>query len=339
MGGQGRSAHKKRVEKLVFKSGKNYNWKDFSTWGKEIFINGQVKNSPAGPSPSQPVSKYFKCITCHNYEREDPNLTRQDPEARFQWIEKTEKKIYILQGATMWGAVNRETFYPDYFAIYHHLCVPKGKEPPSTPCGPLLKICGPGCRTMEPDSLEDAIQVCSAYCSAGRYLEAWELHALLAFFWDREIKLNDLDLPPKQAAQVKAVLTSPSPDPRHAERLRALLASKYAKKADNTFRGVFKGISYTPQGSITVGYEGGTTFTGDPGRGERLWPLSCGRCHGTKNLPQKAKHFTQDLEKFHKMLAKGTRHRDKAYMPNFTLERLSCQQAADILVYLRKIAD
>jgi len=192
---------------------------------------------------------------------------------------------------------------------------------------------------MDPDSLEDAIQVCSAYCSAGRYLEAWELYALLAFFWDQEIKLHDLDLSPEQSAHLKTLLKSPSPDHRSAERLRVLLAGKYAKKADNTFRGVFKGISYTPQGSITVGYEDGTTFTGHPGRGERLWPLSCGRCHGTKNLPQKAKHFTQDLGKFHKMLAKGTRHRDKAYMPNFTLERLSRQQAADILVYLRQIAE
>jgi mono/diheme cytochrome c family protein len=338
MGGEGRVNHEEKIEKLVFKGGKRYSWKDFSNWGKELFINGQVKKPPTGPRPSKPISKSFKCMSCHNYEREDPVLTNQNAEARFEWIEKTGREIYLLQGATMWGVVNRETFYPDYYAIYHHLCVPKGKKPPSTPCGPLLKVCGPGCRTMDPDNLEDAIQVCSAYCSAGRYLEEWELYALLAFFWDQEIRLKDLDLSPEQAAHMKAVLTSLSPDPQYAKGLRGLLAGKYAKKADNTFRGDFKSTRYTRQGSIVVEYEDGTKYTGESGRGERLWTLSCARCHGTKNLPEKATHFTRDLGKFHKMLAKGTRHRDKHYMPNFTLERLSRQQAADILLYLRQIA-
>ncbi|NIR13989.1 MAG: hypothetical protein GWN86_08560, partial [Desulfobacterales bacterium] len=76
---------------------------------------------------------------------------------------------------------------------------------------------------MDPDSLEDAIQVCSAYCSAGRYLDEWELDALLAFFWDQEIRLKDLDLPPEQAAHVETILTSPSPDPQYAKGLRHLL--------------------------------------------------------------------------------------------------------------------
>ena len=191
---------------------------------------------------------------------------------------------------------------------------------------------------MDSDSLEDAVQVCSAYCSAGRYLKEWELYALLAFFWDKEIRLKDLDLSPEQAAHIKAVLTSSSPDSQYAKTLRSLLASKYAKKADNTFRGNFKTTRYTRHGRIVVEYEDGTKYTGDSGRGERLWRLSCARCHGTKNLPQKATHFTKDLGKFHKMLAKGTRHRDEPYMPNFTLERLSRQQAADILLYLRQIA-
>jgi hypothetical protein len=338
MGGEGRVNHENKIKKLVFRDGKTYSWQDFSDWGKELFTKGQVKRPPTGPHPSKPISKHFKCMNCHNYEREDPLLTNQDPEARFEWIEKTGRGIYLLQGATMWGVVNRETFYPDYFAIYHHLCVPKGEKPPSTPCGPLLKVCGPGCRTMDPDSLEDAIQVCSGYCSAGRYLEQWELYALLAFFWDQEIRLKDLDLPSEEAAHVEAILTSPSPDSQYARALRHLLAGKYANKAGNTFRGDFKSSGYTPQGGIVVEYEDGTRYTGESGKGERLWKLSCARCHGTKNLPQKATLFTRDLEKLHKMLAKGTRHRNEPYMPNFTLQRLSRQQAADILLYLRQIA-
>jgi mono/diheme cytochrome c family protein len=337
LGSQGRSDHQKRIETLVFKNGKTFGWEDFSAWGEEIFRNGFIESPPTGPSPSDPVSEFFTCMTCHNYEREDPDLTVQDPDARFQWIEKTGKKIFLLQGATMAGVVNRETFYADYYTIYHHLCVPKGKELPSRPCGPFLRICGPGCRTMDPDSLDDAIQVCSAYCSAGRYLDEWELYALLAFFWDQEITLEDIDLLPEQAARVKAVLTSPSPDPREAETLRGLLAGKYAKKAGNTFRGIPKATKEALGGTLVVEYGNGRKFAGDSGRGERLWQLSCGRCHGIENMPAKAKYFTEDLDKFHKMIAKGTRYRDKPYMPNFTLERLSHQQSADILVYLKSL--
>jgi cytochrome c553 len=338
MGGQGRVNHEQRINNMVFENGRTYSWEDFSGWGKEIFLNGFVQNPPTGLSPSRPVSKLYKCITCHNIEREDPDLTVQDPEARFQWIEKTGKDIFLIQGTTVWGVVNRETFYPDDFSKYHDLCVPKGKELASwLPCGPLLGMCMPGCRTMTPDSLEDAAQVCSAYCSVGRYLKEWELYALLAFFRDQEIKLDDLDLSPEQAAQAKAVLTSHSSDPQEIERMRTLLVSKYSKKANNTFRGMPKIV--TDNGSVVVEYEDSTQFTGNPDRGKRVWKVSCARCHDTKEHPlnaKQAKHLTEDLEEFHEMLAKGTRHSFMRYMPNFTLERLSRQQAADILMYLKQ---
>jgi hypothetical protein len=54
-------------------------------------------------------------------------------------------------------------------------------------------------------------------------------------------------------------------------------------------------------------------------------------------MPDKARHFTKDLKKLHKMLAKGTRQRNRPYMPNFTLQRLSRQQEADIVVYLDEL--
>ena len=84
-------------------------------------------------------------------------------------------------------------------------------------------------------------------------------------------------------------------------------------------------------------FDDGTTLTGDVGRGKAVWPRSCGHCHDRKQKPftaEKAKKFTEDLDKFHKMIADGTRHRRKAYMPNYSLERLSRQQSVDILAYL-----
>ena len=50
-----------------------------------------------------------------------------------------------------------------------------------------------------------------------------------------------------------------------------------------------------------------------------------------ENMPPKAKYFTEDLDKFHKMFAKETSYRDNPYMPSFILERLSRQQSAGIL--------
>jgi cytochrome c553 len=342
MGKRGRLDHEERIKKLVFENGKVYGWEEYSSWGKEIFFNGYVKNPPAGDNPSKPISKYFKCTKCHNYEREDPDLAVQDPEARFKWIEKTGAEIYLLQGTTIWGAVNRETYYPDHFSKYHDLCVPKGDDIPWLPCGPLLGLCGFGCRTMKPDSLEDAIQVCSAYCSVGRYLEKWELYALIAFFWDKEITLNDLALSPGKAAQVKEVLLSPAPDPQKAGELRTLLTGKYSQKANNTFRGIpINVIKDKEQGRLVVRYADGTEFTGDAARGKNLWKLSCARCHDKEKHPftkKDAEEFADELDEVHEMLAEGTRHRTKPYMPNFTLERLSRQQAADILLYVIELS-
>lgn len=337
MGRQGLASHQQRIEKLIFEKGQTYTWEEFSSWGREIFINGFVKKPPIGTGPSERVSQYFQCVTCHNFKREDPKLTVQDPEARFRWIEQTGEEIYLIQGATMWGVVNRETFYSDYYEIYHNLCVPKENVDRSSSCGPFLNICAPGCRTMDPSSLEDAIQVCSKYCSVGRYMADWELTALLAFFWDQEVRLMDLDLPPDQAARVKNVLNCTSTEPQEKEKLRRLISSRYARKANNTFRGIPTVEKDASQGDLVAQYPDGSRFGGDPARGERLYGLSCARCHGLYNMPQTASYLGGNLEEFYKMLAKGSRHSDRPYMPNFTLERLSRQQAADILMYLQQI--
>jgi mono/diheme cytochrome c family protein len=331
----GRENHEKRIAELVFADGKKYTWEDFSRWGEEIFRNGFVKDPPAGPSPSKPVSKYFKCATCHNDRREDPDLRFQDPEARFQWIEKTGSEIYLVQGTSMWGAVNRETYYSDYYEIYHHLCVPKSKDDTSVNCGPVLKICAPGCRTMKPDDLEDAIQVCSAYCSVGRYLAEWEMAAVLAFLWDREIRLEDLDLSGEETSAAAELARMSSRTSQNSNKLQQLLADKYAKKASNTYRGIPKVTQDKSQTELIATYPDKARFIGNQAMGERLYPLSCGRCHGTDNMAAKGRYLGGNVDTYYKMLAKGTRNRNRPYMPGFTLERLSRQQAADILEYLR----
>lgn len=342
LGGSGRATLQAELKTLVFADGKTYSWQDYSDWGKEIFLRGRVATPPAGPGPSKPVSKYFTCVRCHNSEREDPVLPVQDPEARFAWIERTGAKIFMLQGATLWGAVNRRTFYAGDYSKYHDLCVPQGEELSSRlPCGPVFGFCLPGCRTMDPDSLVDANQVCSNYCSVGRFLKTWELYALMVFLWDREIQLEDLDLAPQTRAEARAVLTAAAPDSGDAKRLRELLAGAFSSKANNTFLGLPTLTGDSAPGRPVVEYTDGSKFTGDFRRGANLWKLSCGHCHEPAERPltrEKAGRFSKDAREFHTMIAKGTRHSFRRYMPNFTRERLSRGQSADILAFLQRYA-
>jgi len=340
LGGGGRARLQAELAKLVFDHGKTYAWRDFANWGKEIFLNGRVAASPTGSGASRPVSEHFTCAECHNSDREDPVLTVLGPEARFAWIERTGANVFMPQGTTLWGAVNRKGFYTGDDAKYHAMCVPQGEESlPWLPCGPLFGFCGPGCRTMNPDSLVDATQVCSKYCSVGRYLEAWELAALLAFFWDREITLDDLDLPPQQRAEVLAVLAAPAPDLGQAERLRRVVAGAYASMAGNTFRGLPRLAGDAAPGKPVVEYPDGSRFTGDYRRGARLWGLSCSRCHELRDgalTRERARRFSQDVVRFHTMIAEGTQRSFRRYMPKFSLERLSRRQSADILAFLQQ---
>ena len=342
LGGSGRAKLQAELKTLVFDNGKTYSWQDYSAWGKEIFLSGRVMTQPAGSGPSKPVSKFFTCARCHNYEREDPVLPVLDPEARFEWIERTGKNLFLLQGVTLWGGVNRRSFYAGDYSKYHDLCVPKGEEVfPWLPCGPIFGWCIPGCRTMDPDTLVDATQVCSHYCSVGRYLKAWELYALLAFFWDQEIKLEDLDLTPQTRVEVLEVLTAPAPDSLDAKRLRALMAGAYSDTAGNTFRGRPRLAGDATPGKPVVEYPDGSKFTGDFQRGAKLWKLSCGHCHEAKERSltrEKAERFSKNFEQFHLMIAKGTRHSFRRYMPNFTLERLSRRQSTDILAFLQQFS-
>jgi mono/diheme cytochrome c family protein len=239
----------------------------------------------------------------------------------------------------MWGMVNRKAFYNGYFETYHDLCVPRGKGRRLWPCGPVLGFCAPGCRRMNPSSVDDAIQVCAKYCGVGRHLDEWEFCALLAFFWDQEVRLNDLDLSPDEAERATTVLTAPAQDPGEVSELRRLLSAKYAKKAGNTFRGIPNVAKDAVKGTLIAEYQDGSRFAGEAGRGEKLYPISCGRCHGTPINAFMAGLLGGDSGKFCRMLAEGTAHRGKPYMPNFTLERLSRQQAADILAYLLHIKD
>jgi mono/diheme cytochrome c family protein len=314
-------------------------WAQWAAWGEELFFNGFVENPPVGPAPSPQISEFYTCARCHNTAREDPVLTDQDPDARFQYILAGHPKLFMTQGTTIWGAVNRVSFYNGYYALYHDLCVPDPTtETQTANGGPDDKgHCAPGTRKMDAASLEDAIQVCSGYCSVGRYLVRWELDAMMAYYWSLELHLSDLGLTSEEERTVREVLVPLSRDARRVEEARALLRSRFLLAAGDTARTVPE-LRTLPGGTVELGmYPDGREFRGDPARGGQLFAHTCAHCHGTAIYPVTGGVLGSDVERFFEILAKGTVETDAPYMPEFTTQRLSRQQAADILAYLRQL--
>jgi hypothetical protein len=137
--------------------------------GKELVTKGYSKK-PQGEE-SKRISEYFVCTSCHNIEREDPDLQDAlNPKKRLKYC--SDNKLPFLQGTTLWGVVNRVSWYNDDYILKY---------------GDLL--------TKARSNLAEATQLCAQECSQGRVLEEWELKAILAFYWNIGVKMNDLDLP------------------------------------------------------------------------------------------------------------------------------------------------
>lgn len=342
LGVGGRKLHEDTVGTLILE-GKTYSWATYSAWGRELFANGTVQTPPIGPSPSPAISRFpsFTCSKCHNTAREDPVLSVQDPERRFAWIEKAGLGLTMTQGTTLWGVVNREAFYNDHYKKYMGLKIPDEAhpDPGNTKCAPSDS----GCREWHPDSLRDAIQVCGFYCSEGEsFLEKWEEVALLAYFWDRELRLADVDLPDDVRAMIRKILTNPSNYPSDVvERFRMLLKSSFLLKSHASAREAPSIVQKSRFAAINfIGYRAGGMLEGDPAVGRRLHDLSCAQCHfeGSKLSDDWGADLGYDVPHFHRITAKGKHGtRRRPYMPEFTLERLSDKQLADILAYLQSL--
>ena len=152
------------------------------TQGRELLTTGRTKD-PNGKAVWL-QSKHYKCTHCHNLVQEDPDLRQPNVEGRLAYA--MEKKIPFLQGTTLYGAVNRATWYN----------------------GDYVKKYGEDARKAH-KNLTNSIQLCATTCSQGRALEEWEVEAVLAYLWSIELKLGDLRL-----------------DENDWERLRSLMAEK-----------------------------------------------------------------------------------------------------------------
>lgn len=314
LGGTGRQDHARRLEELKI-GGKTFRWEDYAGWGRELFLTSRVANPPTGAGPSKSLSEFYRCTDCHNNRREDLVLTHPNSHDRQHMIESDQRKpgeapLRLASGTTLWGAVNRSSFYNDSFETYHTLEVEGG-------------------RPMDPTSLEDATQVCCRYCSVGRFAEPWEMASLLTYFWELEVQLSDLELPASFEGPIVSLMKPTAPP--DADLLRAFLGRQVMSRAPDDY-------THPPIESTEeyVEYPDHCLFAGDADIGRGLYQAACVHCHGEGKVCETEGHdLVTDEEYFHEILSLGTERADTPYMPKFTAARLNRQQIVDILWYLR----
>lgn len=280
--------------------------------GRELALTGSARK-PGGGRASR-LSKHFVCTSCHNVGREDPDLAAADPQARLLYVK--EKGLPFLPGSTLYGIVNRASFYNgDYEKKYGSL-VSKARN-----------------------DLREAIQLCAVECSQGRALEPWEMESILAYLWTIGLKMQDLGLSGEEFRQVNAALASGEGKDAAA----ALIRSRYLPASPASFA--------EPPKDRKEGYE---NIQGDPANGRLIYELSCLHCHEkerysffgldnarstfqhlAKHFPQYSRYSVYQLARYGTSPIPGK----KAYMPNYTLEKMSRQQLEDLRAYVEQMAE
>jgi len=255
------------------------------------------------------ISKFYVCTDCHSLEREDPILTAHDPDARLRMA--IEENNSLLQGTTFWGIVNRETFYNDDYKIKYGALVDDARH-----------------------SLEGSIQLCAKECSSGRYLEDWEVEAIIHYSWALQLTLGDLDLSDDEWRWLLA--SSRSAD--HTKDIE-LLKEKYAQKSPAHF-------GNWPE-NTEKGYAVKTSP--DPAVGKEIFERSCLTCHRKYGCSQLileqdkltfakfGRNFNRNTKyNLYEIIRKGTYaapgHRQ--YMPMYPKERMSDWQIECLRAYM-----
>ena len=185
------------------------------------------------------------------------------------------------------------------------------------------------------NSLAESTQLCAKVCSSGRYLEDWELEAILAYFWNNQLKIEDLELSEKEFGIIK--------NQKNNKESVALLKTKYALKSPATF-------GKTPNRQ-DLGFEG---IKGNPENGKKVYELSCMACHQDGGVSGIA--FTNskvDFQKFKRSIGKKMDYNlydivrkgtyagqgKPRYMPLYPKERMSDQQLEDLRAYIEQEAN
>lgn len=280
--------------------------------GRSLVLTGFADKPGGGRLSKQ--SKQFVCTSCHNVQKEDPDLSVADPQARLLYAQKM--GMPFLQGTALYGAVNRTSFYNgDYEKKYGSLVAPAR------------------------NNLREAIQLCAVECSQGRALKPWELESVLAYLWTIGLEMKDLGLSDKEYKQVNTALAIR----KNKEAAVELIKSHYLQASPATF--------VEPPKDRREGYE---NIEGDAANGQRVYELSCLHCHEKerysffkldhakttfqylkKHFPQYTRYSVYQVARYGTSPIPGK----KAYMPNYTLEKMSHQQLEDLRAYVEQMAE
>lgn len=274
--------------------------------GEALFKEG-ISTKPGG-GKTRVQSKHFKCTSCHNVEKEDPDLRFSDPQARLEYT--NDRGLPFLQGTTLYGAVNRETFYnDDYEKKYGELVIPARHD------------------------LRGAIQLCAVECAQGRELDEWELESILAYLWTIDLKIADLQISDAELGFIyEAVEEGASQDSA-----LTLIKSKYLQGSPAHF-----GSAYDSKVTLEE-------LTGRPDNGQLIYENSCLYCHENrkysffqldnekltfKHLSKKAGGYGRHA--LHQVVRYGVYSRSgkRSYMPQYPFEKMSEQQLADLEAYI-----
>jgi len=275
--------------------------------GEDIIKRGFSKRD--GLKKSKRQSKHFVCTSCHNIKREDPDLAVNDPQARLEYT--NEQGLPFLQGTTLYGAVNRETYYNgDYEKKYKELVKPAR------------------------NNIREAIQLCAVECAQGRKLHEWEVESILSYLWTIDLQMSDLDL---SVAEIDNLNTTVGKPDTVIQATRDLIKSKYLTSSKPKF--------ILPPEDRKVGYN----LVGNPENGKLIYDNSCLHCHlnmkysyfhlahdkmSLKYMANKAGKFS--MHSIYQVIRYGTtpKHGKKSYMPQYPDEKMSDQQVEDLRAYL-----
>ena len=279
--------------------------------GRSIIEDGFAQKPGGGTTGQQ--SKHFVCTSCHNIQREDPDLTKSDPDARLDYV--ADNEMPYLQATTLYGAINRDTYYNgDYYKKYGNL-VDAAKH-----------------------DVRGAIQLCAVECAQGRSLEEWEVESVLAYLWTIDLQMSDLNLQEDQLNSIEQSLASKN----NLKETEQLIRSKYLSGSPATF-------VKPPEDR-----KEGNGLEGDPKRGLLFYEQSCLHCH--KNGKYSFLHL-DDHKITHKFLnrkADGYSRQSiyqvtrwgvppksgkRSYMSQYTAEKMSEQQLADLRAYISERAE
>lgn len=275
--------------------------------GEQLFLTG-FANNPNGKKVKK-QSRHFVCTSCHNIKREDPNLAIADPQARLEYAK--ENNLPFLQGTTMYGAVNRTSFYNgDYYKKYGKL-VDKARN-----------------------NIREAIQLCAVECAQGRRLKTWEVESILAYLWTLELTLEDLQLSEKDHQKISKAIDEGVKN----EALISKIKSSYLAGSPATF--------IAPPTDRKIGTP---NLKGNPENGKLIYDLSCKHCHENERYsffklddsPLSFEHLNKHIGAFSRYsIYQVTRWGTppipgkRAYMPQYTKERMSEQQLEDLRAYI-----